>query len=59
MTASPTPRADDMVRNQAVASLMRQELTDETPAESYCLGYMAAWHDAIDFCIRIGKELER
>ena len=35
MTASPTPRADDMVRNQAVASLMRQELTDETPAESY------------------------
>ena len=32
MTASPTPRADDMVRNQAVASLMRQELTDETPA---------------------------
>lgn len=42
MTASPTPHADDMVRNQAVASLMRQELTDETPAESYCLGYMAA-----------------
>lgn len=42
-----------------MASLMRQELTDETPAESYCLGYMAAWHDAIDFCIRIEKELER
>lgn len=59
MTVSPTPRADDMVRNQAVASLMRQELTDETPAESYCLGYMAAWYDAIDFCIRIEKELER
>ena len=59
MTASPTPRADDMVRNQAVASLMRQELNALTHAVCCCLGYMAAWHDAIDFCIRIEKELER
>lgn len=59
MTVPPAARVEDMVRNQAVASLMRQKLTDETPAESYCLGYMAAWRDAIDFCIRIEKELER